>query len=365
MELRTPTRSTVQPRSTIQPGTGTGAKTGARTGAKTGAGAGAKTGARTRTRTGTGIRTGTGARAGRWTRLTAVLLACALASGCTASAASGSRQNAVADASWTEVWREDFNGRAGSQPPTTRWKYGTGTCRPPLCGTREIETLSRSPRAVHLDGRGHLVITATRAGRAWTSGRIETVRSGLKPGAGQVMRIEALLRQPDVGPRTGAGYWPAFWLLGSGTRAGDLNWPRVGEIDVMEAPNGRDSTFAAMHCGSSPGGPCHEPTGLSSGEQPCAGCSSGFHTYAIEQDRTTSNESIRWYLDGRLYHTVSESQVGGRTWKQATGKGFFIILNLAVGGTFPRVLGGGPNASTVSGRSMLVDHVAVYRTSRR
>ena len=46
-------------------------------------------------------------------------------------------------------------------------------------------------------------------------------------------------------------------------------------------------------------------------------------------------------------------------WSRATAHGFFVILNVAVGGAFPAALGGGPTAATASGRSMFVDYVAV------
>ena len=40
--------------------------------------------------------------------------------------------------------------------------------------------------------------------------------------------------------------------------------------------------------------------------------------------------------------------------------GFFVILDVAMGGGFPAAFGGGPTASTVSGVPMVVDYVAAY-----
>jgi hypothetical protein len=40
--------------------------------------------------------------------------------------------------------------------------------------------------------------------------------------------------------------------------------------------------------------------------------------------------------------------------------GFFIILNVAMGGGFPAAFGGGPAGATRSGVPMLVDYVSVY-----
>jgi hypothetical protein len=69
---------------------------------------------------------------------------------------------------------------------------------------------------------------------------------------------------------------------------------------------------------------------------------------------------MRWYLDGVLFHTVNSNQVDATTWANATNHGFFIILNVAMGGEFPAALGGGPDAATASGRPLVVDYVAVW-----
>jgi hypothetical protein len=161
-----------------------------------------------------------------------------------------------------------------------------------------------------------------------------------------------------------AGYWPAFWALGEAARpVGATNWPSIGEWDIMEDINGRSSVFAALHCGTNPGGVCNETTGLTSGERTCSGCQTGFHTYAIEYDRSASPEQLRWYLDGNNYFTLNSSQVDATTWNNATHHGMFVILNVAMGGGFPAAFGGGPTSATQSGVPMLVDYVAVYQSS--
>ena len=78
-----------------------------------------------------------------------------------------------------------------------------------------------------------------------------------------MLRVEASLQLPNVTATNGLGYWPAFWMLGSRLRTG-VPWPLSGEIDMMEAVNGRDTLFGTLHCGLPVGGACREPNGITS-----------------------------------------------------------------------------------------------------
>jgi beta-glucanase (GH16 family) len=266
------------------------------------------------------------------------------------------------------VFSDDFAGAAGSGVNTANWLYDIGHSYPGGAGnwgTGEVEAMTNSTANVYQDGAGHLVIKPIRDGAGnWTSGRIETQRTDFAAPAGGKVRIEASLQQPNVSGAAALGYWPAFWTMGAAARpVGATNWPSIGEWDVMEDINGRSSVFGTLHCGVAAGGPCNETTGIGSGEHACPGCQTGFHTYAVEYDRSTSPEQMRWYLDGNNYFTVNATQVDATTWNNATHHGMFIILNVAIGGAFPGAFGGGPTGSTQSGVPMLVDYVAVYQSS--
>jgi len=268
-------------------------------------------------------------------------------------------RKAHADTTWTPVWSEDFNGGAGTGVNTSNWLYDTGTG----WGTGEVETMSSSTANVQQDGNGHLNITALRDGNGnWTSGRLETQRTDFAAPAGGQLQVSASIQQPNVSGAAAAGYWPAFWMLGAQYRV-DHNWPNDGEIDTMEDVNGLSSVFGTLHCGVDPGGPCNETTGIGSGQHACPGCQTGFHTYSVIVDRSVSPEQIRWYLDGNNYFTISANQVDATTWANAVDHGFFIILDLAMGGGFPNAFGGGPTSATQSGASMIVDNVQVSTMS--
>ncbi|WP_189772080.1 glycoside hydrolase family 16 protein [Streptomyces tauricus] len=265
---------------------------------------------------------------------------------------------------WTQVFVDDFNGAAGTGVNTANWQYATGhgyPGGPANWGTGEIENMTSSTNNVALDGAGNLRITPRRdASGNWTSGRIETNRTDFQPPAGGKLRVQSRIQMPNVTGAAARGYWPAFWMLGAPYRGNYQNWPSVGELDIMENVQGLNTVWSTMHCGTNPGGPCNETTGIG-GSIACPGttCQAGFHTYGLEWDRSTSVEEIRFYVDGVNYHTVRANQVDTTTWANATNHGYFIILNVAMGGGFVDAFGGGPDGATVPGNPMVVDYVQV------
>lgn len=269
---------------------------------------------------------------------------------------------------WSLVWSDDFNGSANTLPSSSNWIFDTGYAYPGgpwNWGTGEIQNYTTSTQNISLDGSGNLRITPIKNGSSWTSARIETQRTDFKPPSGGVMRIEGRIQMPNVTGASAAGYWPAFWALGAPYRGNYQNWPGIGELDIMENVNGLNQVWGTLHCGVNPGGPCNETNGLG-GYRACpnSNCQGNFHTYAIEWDRSVSPEVLRWYVDGVQYLTVSQNQVGNTYWSQMSN-GYFILLNVAMGGAFPNGVAGysTPTSSTVSGKPMLVDYVAVYTRS--
>jgi hypothetical protein len=279
-------------------------------------------------------------------------------------------------AGWTTAYSDSFSGAAGTGVDSS-WTYDTGTqyngtgCTANY-GTGEVESNTSSTANVSEDGSGHLNITAVKSGTSWTSGRLETTADNFAAPAGGEMEVSASIKQPN--PASGLGYWPAFWMLGSGFRASGAgtsgtmtcsNWPSTGEIDTMEDVNALSERAGTLHCGTDPGGPCNETTGVSSGLQACSGCQTGYNTYSVIVNRTnTSAESLTYLLNGTAYFTVTEAQVGTAAWQAAIDHGFFILLDLAVGGAFPNAICGcsSPSSATSSGGAMSVGYVAVYTT---
>jgi len=237
----------------------------------------------------------------------------------------------------TLVWQDEFDGPSGQSPDPSRWTFDVGTG----WGNSQLEYDTARPENAALDGAGHLAITARQenySGQPYTSARLNT--NGRFQQAGG--RFEARMRMPS-----GRGLWPAFWLLGSNFSS--VGWPACGEIDVVEY---RGQEPALVH------GSVHGP-GYSGGSAltqviavPGAPLDSAFHVYAV--DWTAGK--IVWSVDGNDYFTVTTADLPrGGTW--VFDHPFFIILDLAVGGTFV----GSPDSTTAFPQQLLVDYVRVYK----
>ncbi len=251
-----------------------------------------------------------------------------------ATAASGSAPP-INRPGWTLVWHDEFNGRTGTAPAKTRWRYNSGCSG---WGNNELECYTRRIKNVRKDGRGHLEIVGRREayrGHRYTSGRILT--KGLFTRT--YGRFEARMKIPR-----GLGTWPAFWMLG--TNIGKVDWPRCGEIDVMEEIGREPRTVhGSIHGLGYSGGP------ISSSYTAPKALASAYHVYAAEW----SPDRIAWYLDGVRYAVKTAQDLPeGAQW--AFDRPFFLILNLAIGGEWP----GSPNARTPFPAKLLVDYVRVY-----
>lgn len=236
------------------------------------------------------------------------------------------------------VWQQEFDGPAGAAPDGSVWGHDLGAGG---WGNNELQTYTDSRANSALDGQGNLVITARREGDgSYTSARLQTNDRF----EAQYGKVEARIQIPR-----GQGIWPAFWMLG-GDMPG-VPWPQAGEIDIMEnvgyEPHLVHGTVhgPGYSGGSGISGTYMHPQGWSFADT--------FHTFAIDW----SPGRITWSVDGNVYHEVTRDSVGGNEW--VFDKPYFLILNVAVGGSWP----GYPDGSTVFPQEMKVDYVRVYATS--
>jgi beta-glucanase (GH16 family) len=240
---------------------------------------------------------------------------------------------------WELVWSDEFEGTAGSSVDNSKWVFDIG--RGPGndgWGNQELQVYTNSTENVKLDGNGNLMITATGGGGSFNSGRIKTLGKFSQ----RYGRFEARIQTP-----TGPGMWPAFWMLGDNINT--VDWPQCGEIDIMEQ-KGHEShvTYGSIHGpGYSGGGALGGLFVLNNGR-----FNLNFHVYAVEW----FEDVLDFYVDGFLYKriTIDEVRTDGE-W--VFNQPFFILLNVAVGGTFV----GFPTPGTTFPQSMYVDYVRVYQ----
>jgi beta-glucanase (GH16 family) len=240
------------------------------------------------------------------------------------------------------AWSDEFNGPDGSAPDAGKWAIQTGGDG---WGNNELEYYTTRPANVQVSG-GNLVITAVKedytgpdgVSRHYTSARLQT--KGLF--SQQYGRFEARIKVPK-----GQGMWPAFWMLGNNIDT--ASWPACGEIDIMENIGKEPSiVHATLHAPNYPGAGYTAAYTLPSGA-----LSDDFHIFAVEWEP----QQLRFYVDGTLYATDTQSaSPSPANWPFST-QPFFILLNLAVGGGWP----GNPDATTQFPQQMLVDYVRVYQ----
>jgi beta-glucanase (GH16 family) len=246
---------------------------------------------------------------------------------------------------WTLVWSDEFNGPDGSAPDSSKWTHDTGGKG---WGNSELECYTNRLQNAQLQG-GHLVITAQQesvpftcsdgTANNYTSARLKT--QGLFSQA--YGRFEARLKIP-----AGQGMWPAFWMLGNNIAT--AGWPACGEIDIMENIGKEPGTVHGSLHGPSTTSRTSDATSIFTLPAGRA-LADDFHVFAIEWEPGV----VRFYVDANLYATFTASQwPAGGTW--VFDHPFFILLNVAVGGTWP----GSPDSTTVFPQQMLVDYVRVY-----
>ena len=250
---------------------------------------------------------------------------------------------------WVLTWSDEFAGADGSAVDSTKWVYDTGGGG---WGNNELEYYTNGTANAVVQG-GNLVITATTTGAAsytcsypsngpchYTSARLKTLGKFSQ----QYGRFEARIQMPE-----GQGLWPAFWMMGDNINT--VNWPSCGEIDVMENIGKEPSiNHGSLHMPASGSTNDDELTGMYT-QAGGAKLGDAFHTYAVEW----SSSAIAFYVDDTLYETQTPQAATGRTWE--FDHPFFILLNVAVGGTWP----GAPDSTTSFPQTMKVDYVRVYK----
>lgn len=226
------------------------------------------------------------------------------------------------------IWSDEFN--QNGAPDASKWGYDIGTGAGGW-GNAELQYYTNRPEnAVVRDGV--LRITAIKenfSGSAYTSARLLTRgKFSFKYG-----KVEVRAKMP-----AGGGTWPAAWMLGN--NIGTVGWPNCGEIDILEHKgNEPNRIFGTLHYPGRFGG---NPDGSS---RYITNATTEFHIYSVEW--TVS--SIRFFVDGQLYHTAANSSA------LPFNQEFFLLVNLAMGGTF-----GGNVDPAFTSATYEIDYIRVF-----
>jgi len=244
------------------------------------------------------------------------------------------------------LWSESFKGSAGAAPNSKYWNIvlGDGSAQNlPGWGNGERETYTKSAIALTGSTADGLAITASRPPATdqplcyygpcdWYSGKMDSS----KKVSFQYGLIEAKIKMP-----AGGGTWPAFWMLGTSI-LGKTAWPNCGEIDIVETEgNNPLSVLGTVHGPGYSGGSAKTDTTYSATD-----LSLDYHTYGV----LWLPNKISWLLDGKVYFTVTKSDVAPNAWP--FNNKFYMILNLAMGGNL-----GGDIDPTINSTTMNVQWI--------
>lgn len=244
-------------------------------------------------------------------------------------------------AGYNLLWNDEFN---GSEMDETIWNYEP---HEPGWTNNELQEYTTSTDNVFVKD-GKLVIKAiktTEDGKDhYTSGKVTTQnKKDFMYG-----KVVVSAKAPE-----GQGLWPAIWMMPT-DESYYGQWPKCGEIDIMEVlGNNVSKAYGTLHYG--------EPHGEQQSTYELTGntFADSFHEYSVEWEPG----EFRWYIDGNLYHTVNDwfTAVEGEDEKPYPApfdQTFFVQLNLAVGGNWP----GDPDETTdFDNAEFEVDYVRVYQ----
>ena len=161
-------------------------------------------------------------------------------------------------------------------------------------------------------------------------------------------RVEVRAQLP-----TGAGTWPAIWMLGQNIYEigawwdtqgyASQYWPQCGEIDIMEHwGDNQDYVSSAMHTLSSYGGT------INVAGRSIPGVSTSFHTYAVEWTPTKMVFSV----DSIVHYTYEPTDRTSFTWPFDNPQ--YLLLNIAIQSNIDANFTSSP---------MILDYVRVYQSS--
>jgi beta-glucanase (GH16 family) len=228
--------------------------------------------------------------------------------------------------SWQLAWEDDFT----SSDLSKDWTFTTSGAG---FGDEALTYFGDDGAATVASGGG-LDITAAEGGSQYTCwyGPCKYTSAEMTSKFSQEYgEFEARIKLPS-----GAGLWPAFWLIPQPQQGVKL----PGEIDIIEVNNRKPYEVTGyVHDGPVYNYKAEKVLPI----RPA----SGFHVYGVQWTPT----GVTWTFDGQSYAHISKFA----GWPLDSP--FVIVLDLAVGG----IWAGSPTASTVFPATMQVSWIRVYK----
>lgn len=227
------------------------------------------------------------------------------------------------------IFSDEFD--VNGAPDPAKWGYDIGTGSGGWGNNEQQYYTNRSDNVIVQNGVLKITLKKENySGSSYTSTRMLTANKfSFKYGI-----VEARAKLP-----AGGGTWPAIWSLGANINT--AGWPACGEIDIMEHKgNDLNRIFGTLHYPGRSGGSADGSSRIISN------AATEFHIYKLEWTAA----SIKISVDGVVFHTVANST------SLPFNHNFFLIMNVAMGGTF-----GGAVDPNFNSASMEVDYIRVYQ----
>lgn len=244
---------------------------------------------------------------------------------------------------WKLVWADEFEGDSLNEQNWNRQVVEAGRFN------EEWQRYTESDENAYVKD-GMLVIKAVHESKKhgknqYTSARLNTAGKQ----SWTYGKVVARMKLPF-----GKGIWPAFWMLGSNINenGGDTPWPQSGEIDILELYGSKDDAVVEANLHFADNADQHAMMGAVSYRLKEGRFADDFHIFELEW----TEHHISWLVDGNEYASISIDSDELSEFH----KNFFILLNIAVGGTHA----GRPDNTTSFPQYLYVDWIRVYQKAK-
>ena len=248
------------------------------------------------------------------------------------------------------IWQENFDD-VGLNQSNWNFMYGDGqNYGVPGWGNNELQRYTDSAENIYLNA-GCLFIIPTyntsADGTGYESARINSQnKRKFKYG-----RVDISFSVPEI-----TGVWPALWMMPEKSVYG--NWPRSGEIDIVETINEKsDELVTTIHYGHDYHRQISKTTFLNQLTK---------LSNPIDHNKISliwEDEYFEWLLNDQLVFKVNFNEVENLEPNPFLEE-FYLLINVAVGGNWP----GTPNSTMYCNsrkscpdvKKLIVDYIAYY-----